>query len=152
MANSLNKACILGNVVRDPEIRATQAGAKIANISVATSEQWKDKASGEKKEKSEFHKIVIFNPFLVGVIESSVKKGTKVYVEGSIQTRKWTDQSGVDKYSTEIVLQQYGGTLIIMSGAEPAGRPGGYPPEGNAEPRKPAPAPTGGDLDDEIPF
>lgn len=158
MANSLNKATIIGNVGKDPEIRSTQSGSKIANLTVATSEQWKDKQSGEKKEKTEWHKISVFNPFLVGIIESSVKKGTKVYVEGAIQTRKWTDQQGQDRYSTEIVLQQYGGTLIILNAVQGGSGEGQQQAERTAA--QPSQRPTqqvnqtasSRDLDDEIPF
>lgn len=155
MANSLNKATVIGNVGKDPEIRSTQSGGKIANLTVATSESWKDKQSGEKKEKTEWHKIAIFNPFLVGIVESSVKKGSKVYIEGAIQTRKWTDQQGQDRYSTEIVLQQYGGTLIILNAmASGDGQAAERPAEQRQAPaRQPAPQPGGGrDLDDDIPF
>lgn len=153
MAGSLNKASILGNVGKDPEIRNTQAGAKIANLTVATSETWKDKASGEKKEKTEWHKIVVFNPHLVGIIETHIRKGSKIYVEGSIQTRKWTDQQGMDRYSTEIVMGQYGGTLLIL---DKGGEQQSAPTQQAAprqEARQPAQQPYGGGpLDDEIPF
>ena len=161
MAGSLNRVQLIGHVGKDPEIRSTQGGAKIANLTLATSETWNDKASGEKKERTEWHRISIFNDGLVGVVERFVKKGSKLFIEGQLTTRKWTDQAGVEKYSTEINLGKFNGTLILLdgkqSGGEPAGRPGGYPPEGGAEPRRPAPsweAPRGGDRDinDEIPF
>lgn len=156
MAGSLNKASILGNAVKDPEIRNTQAGAKIANLVVATSEQWKDKNSGERKEKSEFHKIVVFNPHLVGIIETHIKKGSKIYVEGAIQTRKWTDQQGMDRYSTEIVMGQYGGTLLILDkGSEPSAAPAQQAAprqEPTRQPPQQQQSYGGGPLDDEIPF
>lgn len=120
MAGSLNKVQLIGNVGKDPEIRSTQGGTEIANLSVATSESWKDKASGERKEKTEWHRVVIFNPGLVGVVKSYVKKGSKIYLEGQLQTRKWTDNAGVEKYSTEIVLQNFGGSLILLDGKKPA--------------------------------
>lgn len=156
MAGSLNKCCLLGNVGKDPEIKTMQSGDQIANLSIATSESWTDKNSGEKKERTEWHRIVCFNPGLVGVIEKYVKKGSKIYVEGALQTRKWTDQSGQDRYSTEVVLQKFNGTLLLCgdragSDERPVERP--------ATASKPAPsgapswdAPRGGDLDDEIPF
>lgn len=152
MAGSLNKASILGNVVKDPEIRSTQTGAKIGNIVVATSERWKDKASGEQKEKSEFHKISVFNPHLVGIIETHVKKGSRVYLEGAIQTRKWVDQGGNDRFSTEIVMPQYGGVLLLLSDrGEPSSAPAAQTQQRQEPARQPAPS-GGGGLDDEIPF
>ena len=114
MASSLNKVTLIGNVGKDPEIRGTQDGREIASFSLATSEAWRDKGSGEKKEKAEWHKIVVFQPHLVGVVKSYVHKGSKLYVEGSLQTRKWIDNSGVEKYTTEIVLQPYSGTLLLL--------------------------------------
>lgn len=120
MSGSLNKVLIIGNCVRDAEIRTTQDGREIANMSVATSESWKDRATGERKEKAEFHRIVIFNEHLVKVVKNYVKKGTKLYLEGQLQTRKWTDKDGNDKYSTEIVLQNYSGTLILLDSKKDA--------------------------------
>ena len=117
MAGSLNKAIVVGNVVRDPEVRQTPDGRKIVNLSVATSEQWKDKNTGERREKAEFHRVVIFNERLAGVAEQYMKKGTKVYLEGQLQTRKWTDQSGQDRYITEIVLGQFRGELLLLDRA-----------------------------------
>lgn len=153
MAGSLNKATIIGNVGKDPEIRSTQSGSKIANLTVATSEQWKDKQSGEKKEKTEWHKVSVFNPYLVGIIETNVKKGSKIYVEGAIQTRKWTDQQGQDRYSTEIVLQQYGGTLLILDRGEQQATPAQQAAPRQESARQAAPQKSNGrDLDDEIPF
>lgn len=114
MAGSVNKVILLGNLGRDPEVRHSQNGAKIVNLSVATSESWKDKQTGEKKERTEWHRVVIFNPNLAEVAERFLKKGSKVYLEGQLQTRKWTDSSGTDKYSTEIVLQNYRGDLTLL--------------------------------------
>jgi single-strand DNA-binding protein len=119
MAGSLNKVCLLGNVGKDPEIRNLQSGSQLANLTLATEESWKDKASGEKKSRTEWHRIVIFNPGLVGVVEKYVKKGSKLYIEGQLQTRKWTDQSGAERYSTEIVLAQYGGQMILLNRVKP---------------------------------
>ena len=116
MAGSVNKVILIGNLGRDPEIRSMQNGDRIANLSIATSEQWRDKASGERKEKTEWHRVVIFNDNLVKVAEQYLKKGSKVYIEGSIQTRKWSDQSGQEKYSTEIVLQKFRGELTMLDG------------------------------------
>jgi len=124
--SSVNKVILVGNLGRDPEIRSTQAGARIANLSIATSERWKDKNSGESKEKTEWHRVVIFNDKLSSVCEAYLKKGSKVYIEGALETRKWTDQAGVEKYSTEIVLRQFKGELQMLDGAktnEPAGDP-----------------------------
>lgn len=113
---SLNKVMLIGNLGKDPEIRKTQSGKPIANFSIATSETWKDKTTGEKKEKTEWHNIVVFNEGLAGVVERYVKKGSKVYIEGALQTRKWQDKDGNDRYSTEIVLQAYNGQLIMLDG------------------------------------
>lgn len=111
---SVNKVIIVGNLGRDPEIRALNSGDKVCNLSVATSESWRDKATGEKKEKSEWHRVVIFNDNLSTVAEKYLRKGSKVYIEGQLQTRKWTDSSGQEKYSTEIVLQRFRGELQIL--------------------------------------
>jgi single-strand DNA-binding protein len=116
MAGSVNKVILIGNLGRDPEIRTTQDGTKVANLSVATSENWRDKSSGERREKTEWHRVVVFNDRLVDVIERYLKKGAKVYLEGALQTRKWTDQSGAEKYTTEIVLQKYRGELTMLDG------------------------------------
>lgn len=114
MSGSLNKCILIGNVGRDPEIRDMQNGKRVANLSIATSETWKDKATGEKREKTEWHRVVAFSDGLVRVIEQYVHKGSKVYVEGALQTRKWTDKDGIEKYSTEIVLQGYNGKLVLL--------------------------------------
>lgn len=116
--SSVNKVILVGNLGRDPEIRSTQAGARIANLSIATSERWKDKNSGEAKEKTEWHRVVIFNDRLSDVCEKYLKKGSKVYIEGALETRKWTDNAGVEKYSTEIVLRQFKGELQMLDGAK----------------------------------
>ena len=120
MAGSVNKVILIGNLGKDPEIRRTQDGRPIANLTVATSESWRDKNSGEKKEKTEWHRVVIFNENLCKVVEQYLKKGAKVYIEGQLQTRKWTDQAGVEKYSTEVVLQGFNGTLTMLDGARGA--------------------------------
>ncbi len=121
MAGSVNKVILIGNLGKDPEIRRSQDGRPIANLRVATTETWRDKASGERKEKTEWHAVVIFNENLCKVAEQYLKRGAKVYIEGQLQTRKWQDQSGADKYSTEIVLQNYGGTLTMLDGRQGAG-------------------------------
>ena len=151
MAGSVNKVILVGNLGKDPEIRRTQDGRPIANLSVATSESWRDKATGERKEKTEWHRVVIFSEGLCKIAEQYLKKGAKVYIEGALQTRKWTDASGVEKYSTEVVLQGFNSTLTMLDG-----RSGGE--FGSTGPtRKVAAAGAGGrgpraDMDDEIPF
>ena len=114
MAGSVNKVILLGNLGQDPDVRTMQNGKKVCTFSIATSDSWKDKETGEKKEKTEWHRVVGFNEGLVGVIENYVKKGSKLYVEGSLQTRKWTDDSGTEKYTTEIVIQGYGGRIDMI--------------------------------------
>ena len=150
MAGSVNKAILIGNLGRDPEIRSLQDGNRVANLSVATSESWRDKSSGERRERTEWHRVVIFNERLVEVAEKYLLKGAKVYLEGQIQTRKWTDQSGAEKYTTEIVLQRFRGELTMLDSRGASGGEGGG---GGASEDKPAagrgPVP---DLDDEIPF
>ena len=143
MSGSVNKVILIGNLGADPEIRAMGSGDRIANLRVATSETWRDKSSGERKEKSEWHRVVIFNEHLVKVAESYLRKGSKVYLEGAIQTRKWTDTSGVEKFSTEIVLQKFRGELVLLDGRSEGG-------ERHAE----TPAQSRDDFDDgsEIPF
>jgi single-strand DNA-binding protein len=118
---SINKVILVGNVGQDPEVRSTQDGREIANFSLATSESWKDKNSGEKKEKTEWHRVVIFSPGLVNIVKSYVKKGSKVYLEGSLQTRKWTDAQGLEKFTTEIVLQNFNSTLQILDSRDRQG-------------------------------
>jgi single-strand DNA-binding protein len=133
MAGSVNKVILVGNVGKDPEIRRTQDGRPIANISLATSETWRDKATGERKEKTEWHRVVVFNENLCKIVEQYVKKGSKLYVEGSLQTRKWTDPSGVEKYSTEVVLQGFNGSLTMLDGRAGAGAAGGMMEPGQSD-------------------
>ena len=115
MAGSVNKVILLGNLGQDPDIRTMQNGKKVCTFSLATSDSWKDKETGEKKEKTEWHRVVVFNEGLVSVVENYIKKGTKLYIEGSLQTRKWTDDKGIEKYTTEIIIQGYGGRIDIVS-------------------------------------
>ena len=115
MAGSVNKVILLGNLGQDPDIRSMQNGKKVCTFSMATSDSWKDKDTGEKKEKTEWHRVVVFNEGLIGVVENYIKKGTKLYIEGALQTRKWTDDAGPEKYTTEIVIQGYGGMIDIVS-------------------------------------
>jgi single-strand DNA-binding protein len=165
MAGSVNKVILIGNLGADPEIRRTQDGRPIANLRVATSETWRDKGTGERKEKTEWHRVVIFNEGLCKVAEQYLKKGSKIYIEGSLQTRKWQDQSGQDKYSTEVVLQGFNSVLTMLDRAGGGG--GDYGDSGGSggdfgssgptasRERKPAMAGAGGrrdDMDDEIPF
>lgn len=152
MAGSVNKVILIGFLGKDPEIRRTQDGRPIANLSVATSESWKDKTSGERKEKTEWHRIVIFQEGLCKIAEQYLKKGSQVYLEGSLQTRKWTDKDGVEKYSTEVVLN-FGGVMTMLSKAEGNGEARDEPEQRPAPARRtPASAQTRVDMDDEIPF
>lgn len=125
MAGSVNKVILVGNLGRDPEIRTMQNGGKVANLSIATSESWKDKNSGERQERTEWHRVVIFNSALADVAERFLRKGAKVYLEGQLETRKWTDQSGVEKYTTEVVLRPYRGELTMLDGRSGEGAGGG---------------------------
>lgn len=154
MAGSVNKVILVGNLGRDPEVRSTQDGLKIVNLSVATSENWRDKNSGERREKTEWHRVVIFNERLAEVAEKYLRKGSKIYVEGALQTRKWTDQSGAERYSTEVVLQRFRGELTMLDGKSGGG--GGVGDPGDSFPDSGPPSrggPSGGgDLDDDIPF
>jgi single-strand DNA-binding protein len=125
MAGSVNKVILIGNLGRDPEVRSFQNGGKVCNLRIATSETWKDRNSGERKEKTEWHSVAIFNEGLVRIAEQYLKKGSKVYLEGQLETRKWQDQSGADKYTTEVVLRNYGGTLTMLDGREGGGGGGG---------------------------
>ena len=125
MAGSVNKVILIGNLGRDPEVRSFQNGNKVCNLRIATSETWKDKNSGERKEKTEWHSVAVFQEGLVRIAEQYLKKGSKVYIEGQLQTRKWQDQSGADKYSTEIVLQGFGGTLTMLDAPNGGGGSGG---------------------------
>jgi single-strand DNA-binding protein len=121
MAGSVNKVILVGNLGKDPEIRSFQNGGRVASFSVATSENWKDKATGERKEKTEWHRVSVTNDALVGVIEKYVKKGSKVYIEGQLETRKWTDKEGQEKYTTEVVLRPYRGELTMLDGKSNGG-------------------------------
>jgi len=172
MAGSVNKVILVGNLGRDPDIRTMQDGNKVVNLSVATSESWRDRNSGERKERTEWHRVVIFNENLAKVAEQYLRKGSKVYVEGQLQTRKWTDQSGQEKYSTEVVLQRFRGELQMLDGRGEGGgggssqgggfggddgynQGGGYGGgsgggQGGGGGQPPVGGP--GDLDDEIPF
>ena len=167
MAGSVNKVILIGNVGKDPEIRTMQSGGRLANLSVATSESWKDKATGERKENTQWHRVVIFNDALVGVAERFLKKGSKVYLEGQLETRKWTDTEGKDNYSTEVVLRPYRGELTLLDSRQGEGAGGngggygggGYGGASNDQQQSggySAPAAGGAsfadDLDDEIPF
>jgi single-strand DNA-binding protein len=160
MAGSVNKVILIGNLGRDPEVRHAQDGSKIVNLNVATSESWKDKASGERKEKTEWHRVVVFNDRIADIAERYLKKGSKVYIEGALQTRKWTDQSGAEKYSTEVVISRFRGELTLLDGRGEGGGAFESAPTGEPEYNAPraAKAPAGGgweppaDLDDEIPF
>ena len=162
MAGSVNKVILIGNLGADPEIRRTQDGRPIANLRIATSENWRDKATGERREKTEWHRVVIFSEGLCKVVEQYLKKGSKVYIEGQLQTRKWTDQQGIERYSTEVVLHNYNSTLTMLdkagSGGDYRADDGGsdFGSAGPSAPREKAPAMAGsgkrGDMDDEIPF
>ena len=158
MAGSVNKVILVGNLGADPEIRRTQDGRPIANLRIATSESWRDKNTGERKEKTEWHRVVVFNEGLCKVIEQYVKKGSKVYIEGALQTRKWTDQSGQERYSTEVVLQGFNSTLTMLDGRSGGGSGGGGGDYGGSDDYGSSSSGGGGrgnfsqDLDDEIPF
>ena len=158
MAGSVNKVILIGNLGKDPEIRTLNSGDRVANLRIATSEQWRDKATGERKEKTEWHQIVIFNENIVKVAENYLKKGSTVYIEGSLQTRKYTDAQGVEKYSTEIVLQRFNGQLTMLGGRPESGgasRGGdddyssGFSTGGANKPSGPK---ESYDLNDDIPF
>ena len=155
MAGSVNKVILVGNLGRDPEIRSTQDGREIANLTIATSETWKDRNSGERKEKTEWHRVAIFNEGLVNISKNYLRKGAKVYIEGALQTRKWTDKDGIEKYTTEVVLQGFGSALTMLDGKAGAGEGGGYVPSASEAPSFNSAAPQrsiAADLDDEIPF
>ena len=170
MAGSVNKVILVGNLGKDPEVRNTQDGSKIVNLTLATSETWNDRASGERKERTEWHRVVIFNDRVADVAERFLRKGRKVYVEGSLQTRKWTDQQGQEKYTTEVVLQRFRGELTILDSRGGGGSEYGDEEQGQisrggdfggrpSQDRRPAPASGSGgggsrynDLDDDIPF
>ncbi|MER2519903.1 MAG: single-stranded DNA-binding protein [Bdellovibrionales bacterium] len=163
MAGSVNKVILIGNLGRDPEIRTFQNGGRVAHLNIATSESWKDKATGERKDKTEWHRVSILNENLIGVAERFLKKGAKVFIEGQLETRKWTDQSGQEKFSTEIVLRPFRGELTMLDGANnnrASGSSGNEPPLSSYDqggPSSSSSLPSGGgssasDLDDSIPF
>ena len=164
MAGSINKVILVGNLGRDPEVRSTQDGGKIVNLSIATSERWKDRNSGEQRERTEWHRVVIFNENLARVAEQYLRKGSTVYLEGQLQTRKWTDQQGVEKYTTEVVLARYRGELTMLGGRDSGGmsapsQDDGYgapaPSQGGNQGGGNLPEPpmaSSGGIDDDIPF
>jgi single-strand DNA-binding protein len=139
MAGSVNKVILVGNLGRDPEVRTAQDGTKIVTLSLATSESWKDRSSGERKEKTEWHRVVIFNPNIADIAERYLKKGSTVYVEGALQTRKWTDKDGQEKYSTEVIITRFKGELTLLGGRDGGGSAGGdynaAPQQQNSAPR-----------------
>jgi len=161
VAGSVNKVILVGNLGNDPDVRAMQSGDKVANLSVATSESWKDKSSGERQERTQWHKVVVFNQGIVGVAERYLKKGTKVYIEGQLETRKWTDpQSGQDKYTTEVVLRPYRGELTMLD-SKGGGGASSFQDNGGQSSYSQAPASApqqqqqpqrADELEDEIPF
>lgn len=158
-AGTVNKVILVGNLGRDPEIRTTQDGREIANLTIATSEHWTDRNSGERREKTEWHKVVIFNPNLVQLTKKYIHKGSKVFIEGQLQTRKWQDQSGAERYTTEVVIQGYNGTLTFLDKPSGAGGSAAEFSGAHHDNGAGAPASSGGreqfqaaELDDEIPF
>ena len=158
MAGSVNKVILIGNLGRDPEVRTFQNGGKVCNLRIATSETWKDRNTGERRERTEWHSVAIFSEGLVRVAEQYLRKGSKIYLEGKLQTRKWQDQSGQDKYSTEVVLQGFDATLVMLDGRGEGGGGGGYSSgQGNYDSGPSQGDQMGGgapsrDIDDEIPF
>jgi len=155
MAGSINKVILVGNLGADPEIRQTKDGRPIANLSIATSESWKDKNTGERREKTEWHRVVIFNEGLTRIAEQYLRKGSKVYLEGALQTRKWQDQNGQDKYTTEVVLQGFNGNLTMLDGRRDGqSNLGGQSDHGASSPMNDGPSGGGGsyELNDDIPF
>jgi single-strand DNA-binding protein len=167
VAGSLNKVMLIGNVGKDPEVRSFANGGKVCSFSLATSENWKDKTSGERREKTDWHNISIFNENLVRIVEQYVKKGSKLYIEGALQTRKWQDQSGADRYTTEVVLQNFNGTLVLLDGRSEGGGgargggAGGYNQDdgggfggggGSRGGGASRPSAFDSDLDDDVPF
>ncbi len=158
MAGSLNRVMLIGNLGQDPDIRSMQNGGRVCNLSIATSESWKDRNTGERKEKTEWHRVVVFNEGLVGVIENYVKKGSKVFIEGQLETRKWQDQNGQDKYSTEVVIKNFNGGLTMLDGRNDNQGGGGYQQQrpqaqqGGGMQQNAAPAPVHDDFEDDIPF
>ena len=149
---SVNKVILVGNLGQDPEIRSTNDGREIANFSIATSENWKDKSTGERKEKTEWHRVVVFSPGLVGIIKNYVKKGTKLYLEGQLQTRKWSDSNGVDKYTTEVVLQNYNSSMQIIDSKGSGGGASSSSNFSNSNTSNSSSNIEVEEIDDEIPF
>ena len=158
MAGSVNKVILIGNLGKDPEVRTSQSGSRFANFSIATSESWKDKATGERKENTQWHNVVLFNDALVGIAERYLKKGSKVFIEGQLETRKWTNAEGKDQYTTEVVLRPYRGELTLLDSRQGGEGGGSYSggSNNNSAPAYEAPKSGGAsfadDLDDEIPF
>jgi single-strand DNA-binding protein len=159
MAGSVNKVILVGNLGRDPEVRTFQNGGKVCNLRIATSENWKDRTTGERREKTEWHSVAIFNENLARIAEQYLKKGSKVYLEGQLETRKWQDQSGQDRYSTEVVLRTIGSSMVLLDSRDGGGGGGGYQDDrGGYDDRGGMEGPSGGarapagDIDDEIPF
>ncbi len=159
MAGSVNKVILIGNLGRDPEVRSMQDGRSMVNMSVATSDTWRDRQSGERKERTEWHRVVIFNEKLAEVAQKYVRKGSKVYIEGQLSTRKWTDQSGQERYTTEVVIPRFGGALTMLDGRGGAEAGSGSmeddyggPPSGGGNGGRPASRGSKAELDDDIPF
>ena len=153
MAGSINKVILVGNVGQDPQVRSMQSGQKVVSFSLATSDRWRDRATGEQKEQTEWHRVVIFNPSLVDVAERMLQKGTKLYLEGSLRTRKWQNQSGVDTFTTEVVLNPYAGQMIILAGARSGDSAAGdYNANMSATASQPVEEITPAQIDDDIPF
>ena len=153
MAGSINKVILVGNVGQDPQVRSMQSGQKVVSFSLATSERWRDRATGEQKEQTEWHRVVIFNPNLVEVAERMLQKGTKLYLEGALRTRKWQNQQGADTYTTEVVLNPYAGQMVILSGAKTMdGASNGGEYGQPATPAQPHEEVTPAQIDDDIPF
>lgn len=152
MAGSINKVILVGNLGRDPEVRATQDGREICNLNIATSDSWKDKQTGERRERTEWHRVVVLNDALVNVAKNYLRKGSKIYIEGALQTRKWTDKDGNEKYTTEVVLQGYGSNLTMLDGKNEGGsRSAGGSDYGDSAPQQRSRV-AEAELDDEIPF
>ena len=156
MSGSVNKVILVGNLGRDPEVRSMSSGDPVVNLSLATSERWTDRSSGERREKTEWHRVVVFDERLCDVAQKYLRKGSKLYIEGQLQTRKWTDQQGVEKYSTEVVLRRFNSTLTMLDSRGEGGGGGDYGGGGGDQGGGGGSAPPasggGGDLDDDIPF
>ena len=151
MAGSINKVILVGNIGQEPQVRTMQSGQKVVSFSLATSDRWRDKQTGEQKEQTEWHRVVIFNPSLIDVAERMLQKGTKLYLEGSLRTRKWQNQQGVDTFTTEVVLNPYAGQMVILSGAKTVDGAGGeYGATTASQPTHEEVTPS--QIDDDIPF